>query len=181
MLRVTILADTGDVRLSAAHEAIGHWNSEFQRLDRGLRLDSGTVYADSIPDEVVRAAQGEAVFGGGPSTTRLLGRLSGTPGDIVIILTQTDLISFSVQWRPGSKGIVAVRKGDVWPLNLPNTARNVIAHEIGHVLSLAHNTDSTTLMCGRPAPCRPSAFVSDTPRCFPLTHEDERRLIARWP
>src|SRR5512144_1467632 len=90
MLRVTILADTGDVRLSAAHEAIGHWNSEFQRLDRGVRLDSGTVYADSIPDEVVRAAQREAVFGGGPSTTRLLGRLSGTPGDIVIIFTQTD-------------------------------------------------------------------------------------------
>jgi len=99
----------------------------------------------------------------------------------VIILTQAELISFSVQWRPGSKGVVAVRKGDVWPLNLPNTARNVIAHEMGHVLGLAHNTDSTTLMCGRPAPCRPSAFVSDTPRFFPLTREDERRLISRWP
>jgi hypothetical protein len=44
MMQVTILGDTGDARVVATHEAIGHWNSEFQRLDRSLRLDSGTVY-----------------------------------------------------------------------------------------------------------------------------------------
>jgi len=180
-MEITILGNAGDTRVAAARDAIGHWNSEFQRLNRRIRFDSGTVRADSIPDDVVRAAQGEAVLGGGPSTNRLLSKLSGTPGDIVVILTQADLISFSVQWRRGSKGVVAIRRGDIWPLSLPNTTRNVIAHEIGHVIGLSHNTDSTMLMCGRPASCRPAAFVSESARFFPLTREDERRIESRWP
>ena len=181
VLEVSILGDARDPRFSAAHEAIGHWNDEFQRLGRRIRFDSGTVSADTIPDDVVRAAQSEAVIGGGPATNRLLAKLGGAPGDIVIILTRADLISFSVEWRSGGKGVVAVRRGDIWPLNLPNTARNVIAHEMGHVLGLSHNTDSTTLMCGRPAPCRPAAFTSDNARFFPLTRDDEARIASRWP
>ncbi|MBK7831714.1 MAG: matrixin family metalloprotease [Gemmatimonadetes bacterium] len=68
-----------------------------------------------------------------------------------------------------------------WPLSLPNTVRNVIAHELGHVLGLEHNGDATTLMCGRPASCRPVDFASGNARFFPLTAEDERRLTRRWP
>ena len=181
ILRATILGDSGDSRTTAAREALDHWNREFRRLGRHIQFDSVTVLADSIADDVVRAAQGEAVLGGGPATNRLLARLSDTPGDVVIVLTHADLISFSVQWSRGRKGVVAVRRADIWPLSLPNTARNVIAHEVGHVLGLAHNTDSTTLMCGRPAACRPAAFVSDTPRFFPLTSDDERRIASRWP
>jgi hypothetical protein len=130
---------------------------------------------------LVRAAQGEAPFGGGPATDRLLARLSDTPGDIVIILTRADLVSFSVAWRRGGKGVVAVRRADIWPLSMPNTVRNVVAHELGHVLGLEHNGDSTTLMCGRPASCRPAAFASDRARFFPLTHDDERWIESRWP
>jgi hypothetical protein len=181
MMQVSILGDAHDPRVSPAREAINHWNAEFRRLNRRIQLDSGTVRIDTIPDDVVRAAQDEAMLGGGPATRRLLARLAGTPGDIVIVLTQADLISFSVAWRRGSKGVVAVRRGDIWPLSLPNTTRNVIAHEMGHVIGLSHNTDSTTLMCGRPASCRPTAFVSDSARFFPLTRDDERRIESRWP
>ncbi len=180
-LEITILGDERDPRMPAAREAIEHWNAEFKRLDRRLRFDTVGIRPDSIPDTVVRAAQNEAVIGGGPATSRLLSNLSATPGDVVIILTQTDLISFSVPLRRGSKGVVAVRRGDIWPLTLPNTARNVIAHEMGHVLGLSHNTDSTTLMCGRPASCRPAAFTSESARFFPLTSADEQRIVARWP
>ena len=162
-------------------EAIAHWSTEFRRLNRRVQLDSGIVRVNAIPDDVVRAAQSEVIFGGGPATNRLLAKLSDIPADIVVVLSQTDLISFSVQWRSGSKGVVAVRRGDIWPLSLPNTVRNVVAHEIGHVIGLSHNGDSTTLMCGRPASCRPTAFVSDTPRFFPLTRDDEAVIKSRWP
>ena len=76
---------------------------------------------------------------------------------------------------------MAIRRADIPPLSLPNTVRNVVAHELGHVLGLNHNADSTMLMCGRPASCRPIAFVSDSARFFPLTKEDERWIESRWP
>ena len=77
--------------------------------------------------------------------------------------------------------LVAIKNGSTPPLNLPNVLPNVIAHEIGHALGLQHNADPTTLMCGRPAPCRPAAFVSDEPRMFPLTSADIARLHELYP
>jgi len=180
-LRVIIVGDSADPRVAPAREAIAHWNHEFVRLGRHIHVDSAVVRNDSIPDALLRAASGEAVFGRGPATTRLLAAVADLPADIVIALSRTDLISFSVPWRAGSHGVVGIRRSDIPPLSLPNTVRNVVAHELGHVLGLSHNGDATTLMCGRPASCRPAAFASDSARFFPLTATDERRLQARWP
>jgi hypothetical protein len=180
-MRVTIIANPADPRIAAVREAVAHWNDEFLRLGRRIRLDSATVRADSIPDDLLRAASGEAMRGGGPATIRLLARLSAAPAGIVVALSRTDLISFSVPWRAGSHGVVGLRRSDVLPLSLPNTVRNVVAHELGHVLGLAHNADASTLMCGRPAPCRPAAFASDSVHFFPLTTADEQRVLERWP
>jgi hypothetical protein len=180
-LRVTILGTPADPRMAPVREAIAHWNGELLRLGRHVQLDSGTIRDESVPDEVLRAATGEVMVGGGPATARLHASLSGVPGDIIIALSQTDLISFGMTWRAGSPGVVVIRRSDILPLSLPNTVRNVVAHELGHVLGLTHNVDATTLMCGRPAPCRPAAFASDTVHFFPLTASDEQWLRERWP
>jgi Matrixin len=66
-------------------------------------------------------------------------------------------------------------------MNLPNVPRNVIAHELGHAIGLGHNSDPTTLMCGRPAQCRPDLFRSDQPRMFPLTDDEKRQLLPMYP
>jgi hypothetical protein len=162
-------------------EALAHWNNEFRRLGRHVQLDSGTIRDQTVADELLRGAGGEVMFGGGPATAQLRASLSGVQGDIVIALSNTDLISFGMPWGAGSPGVVVIRRSDIPPLSLPNTVRNVVAHELGHVLGLRHNLDPARLMCGRPAPCRPTAFASDSAHFFPLTASDEQSLRKRWP
>jgi hypothetical protein len=181
-VRVEILGGPDDPRIPAVREAIGHWNGELARVGLPVRFDSGTISNAPVPEDALRASSGAKLKPwSGFIDARLRTALSDVPGDIVIALSRTDLISFSVPWRTGSRGVVGVRRSDILPLSLPNTVRNVVAHELGHVLGLTHNMDSTTLMCGRPAPCRPAVFASDTVHFFPLTAADERSLRQHWP
>lgn len=181
ILRIAILGDSTDARVAPAREAIEHWNRELQRIGRRTHFGPPDLRSDSLPDALLRGGSREAPVGIGPATLRLRSALADMPADIVVALSQADLISFSVPFRAGGRGMAGIRRADIPPLTMPNTARNVIAHELGHVLGLKHNTDATTLMCGRPAKCRPADFASDSARFFPLTTADEQRLRERWP
>jgi hypothetical protein len=180
-LRVTILGDAADPRLPAVREALAHWNATAARLGLRVRFDSGTVVGAPLPEPALRAASATVARGGaGVGVLRLRAALADVPGDVVVALPRAPIVSFGATTGTGRTGVIGLRPTDRWPLSLPNAARNVAAHELGHLLGLAHNADSTTLMCGRPAPCRPSAFASDAARFFPLTAADERRLRGRW-
>ena len=180
-LRVILIGNPNDPRVPTAREALTYWNQEFRRLGLRVHFDSATVKNDSIPDALLRAASSDAGFGLGSATSQLQAAVANEPADIVIALSHADLISFSVRWRAGSHGIIGIRRSDIPPLSYPNTVRNVVAHELGHVLGLNHNSDDRTLMCGRPAACRPIAFASDSARFFPLTPTDDQLLQKRWP
>src|SRR5438105_11470885 len=52
--------------------------------------------------------------------------------------------------------------------------------EIGHAMGLGHNSDPATLMCGRPAPCRPDALASSNEHYLPLTSAEKVQLLALY-
>ena len=178
VLSVTILGRPQDSRVAAVEEAVAFWNRQLAAAGAQVRFGAVTVVDDVLPDADLSKRSQHVIRGRG---TDLPEQIDRVPGDVVVALSDADLASFGIPWTHRSKGFVAVRRADVPPLSLPNVARNAIAHELGHVLGLDHNGDPATLMCGRPASCRPDDFASDTDRVFPVTDAEERELRVTWP
>jgi len=177
--KVTVMGSPSDVRVAAVREAIAFWNAELERLGAGGRLGPMSVIENSVPEEALQDASLAVERGRRPRD--LSPWIEPRPDELVVVLANADLMSYAVRGRHGAGGVVVLRSGDDAPLSLPNVARNVAAHELGHLLGLEHNESTGTLMCGRPALCRPDAFASETPRFFPLTAAEERILRAGSP
>jgi hypothetical protein len=174
---ITIVARENDPRLPAVREAVEFWNGTFAGLPTPFRLGTITRVDGTVPDEVLRDLSESTV--GGLWTRRRPQSSVSFPGDLIIVLSDAEFVSFTS--RIGDRMLIAIKNGSNPPLNMPNVLPNVVAHEIGHALGLQHNADPTTLMCGRPAACRPAAFASDEPRMFPPTPADLARLRQLYP
>jgi hypothetical protein len=178
---ITVLfTEKGDPRIALVADAVAFWNNVFLQLATQFRLGALTQVSGAIPVQDLKMIVANMISTGQPPR-ELPERVSRITGNIVVALSDGDFISFAARPAPGDKTLIAIRDYRLFPLTLPNVARNIIAHEFGHAIGMGHNADPTMLMCGRPASCRPDLFASEVPKYFPLNEAEKAHLRRMYP
>jgi hypothetical protein len=176
---ITLSAPAQDLRIPLALEAVAFWNRQLAEIGTPFRLGEVTQTTDTLPTDYLTGLSAAMLKREPPPDVPE--RVNRMSGDIILALSDGDFVSFARRSPSGARVVVGIRSAQRPPLSLPNVGRNVIAHELGHAIGLGHNDDPTTLMCGRPAPCRPAVFQSDVARFFPLTEADKGLLLRLYP
>ena len=172
--KIVILSAEDDSRLPAIGEAIDFWNAELSQLGSAFRLGTPAHSLRTISTDDLRAYRAKPRI----VTPAVLNSIREANGDVIISLSEEDgFNAFTSPWPAARKALVAIPSFWKYSQTLPGLARNVVAHELGHVVGLDHNDDATSLMCGG-AWCH-----IDFPNAgfFPLISADKAKLLEMYP
>ena len=180
---VIVTPNEADGRFVAAREAIAYWNQTLADLRLRPRLVQARVLVapaitrqlETYTRQVWLLAGRPVAKDGAPKTPR---ELLDLDGDIVVFFSRQVIFSFAWPFAERTRFFIGIQTDTAAPLDHPNVSRNVIAHELGHALGLAHNGNTATLMCG---PCQHLVYSSEQPVFFPLTAGERDRLRALHP
>ena len=177
---ITVVGAEDDSRHAHIEKGVAFWNKVLEEQSTAFRLGTISRVSTVVPESALSALS-NAVVGSFGSGIGVPTELTTLKGDIIIYLAETPFVSFVSPFSGDGKRIVGIRGQSGPPLNLPNVALNLIAHELGHAIGIGHNSDGTSLMCGRPASCRPDAFASNQERLFPITNQELSQIQRMYP
>jgi hypothetical protein len=175
---IAIISAEDDYRLAAVREAVDFWNAELSKLGSPFRLGHVAHVVETDPP-------GGPPYLRDPLAGNTLSRLAKTlsrmapAGDVIVALSnESDFRAFTSATPDLQKVIVPIPDLRAYMRMLPGLARNVVAHELGHVIGLGHNVDAMTLMCGKPWCAR-----LDIPNegFLPITESEKTKLLEMYP
>lgn len=182
--RVVILSPSEeDARIRLVFDAIGFWARAFVDLglepalaDADVILSTATTralenYARRVSQSAGRLTPGSFAPDRPPR------ELTDIDGDVVVLLSTQKLMQFAWPLPQTPRFFVAISAaGDDVSIDT-DVIRNVIAHELGHVVGLPHRDEPAALMC---FPCRTEGRTPDQAAFRPLMPEDRSRLIELY-
>lgn len=169
---VTVLGRPDDPRVAAVQAAVTYWNGVLSEAGANERLAVTRMQPNLLPLEYFQDVAS------GLQRRRAPPQSDAIDGDVVVALVDAEFISYAVR-MPDGRRFVALRTLTSRALSQPGVAENLAAHEIGHSLGLRHNSDPNSLMCGAPAPCRPTRYAAGRGDIFPLNAAERSRIAGR--
>jgi hypothetical protein len=119
--------DANDERFGLVDEAIQFWNRTLEELDSGFRLGKVTRLVARVPDEALQSLS-EGVIAKAPVPVPQL--IVELPGDIVVLLSEADFVSFARPFAGGSRRMVGIKGMDHAPFIYPAGALQADAIQI---------------------------------------------------